>query len=90
MTAIEPEPLLTPGEVAKALRVDPKTVSRWARAGKLNAIRTPGGHRRFRESEVRVYLEPVPETPEPNRHRRAVAANDPAVYAALGLDEDTP
>lgn len=49
--------LLTPGEVAALFRVDPKTVTRWAKAGKLNAIRTLGGHRRFRESEVRSYLD---------------------------------
>ena len=49
--------LLTPGEVAALFRVDPKTVTRWAKAGKLNAIRTLGGHRRFRESEVRAYLD---------------------------------
>lgn len=48
--------LLTPGEVAVLFRVDVKTVGRWAGAGKLSAIRTPGGHRRFRESEVRAYL----------------------------------
>ena len=34
-------------------RVDPKTVTRWAKAGKLSSIRTLGGHRRYRESEVR-------------------------------------
>lgn len=49
--------LLTPGEVAAMFRVDPKTVTRWAKAGKLSAIRTLGGHRRFRESEVRAYLD---------------------------------
>lgn len=49
--------LLTPGEVAAMFRVDPKTVTRWAKAGKLKAIRTLGGHRRFRESEVRAHLE---------------------------------
>jgi excisionase family DNA binding protein len=48
--------LLTPGEVASVFRVDPKTVSRWAAAGRLKSIRTPGGHRRFRESDVREFL----------------------------------
>jgi len=48
--------LLTPGEVAALFRVDPKTVTRWASAGRINSIRTPGGHRRFRESEVRALL----------------------------------
>lgn len=52
----DPEPLYTPAEVAALFRVDPKTVTRWAQAGKLNSIRTLGGHRRFRESEVRALL----------------------------------
>src|SRR6266478_6551656 len=51
------ERLLTPGEVAALFRVDPKTVTRWAAAGRIGSIRTPGGHRRFRESEVRALLE---------------------------------
>ena len=50
------ERLLTPGEVATLFRVDPKTVTRWASAGRIGSIRTPGGHRRFRESEVRSLL----------------------------------
>jgi excisionase family DNA binding protein len=51
--------LLTPGEVATLFRVDPKTVTRWASAGRIGSIRTPGGHRRFRESEVRALLRGV-------------------------------
>jgi excisionase family DNA binding protein len=50
------ERLLTPGEVAALFRVDPKTVTRWATAGRIGSIRTPGGHRRFRESEVKTLL----------------------------------
>ena len=46
------EKLLTPGEVAALFRVDPKTVTRWAQDGKLSAIRTLGGHRRFKAAEV--------------------------------------
>jgi excisionase family DNA binding protein len=52
----EQEVLLTPAEVAKLFRVDPKTVTRWAKAGKLTAIRTLGGHRRYRKSEVQALL----------------------------------
>ena len=51
------EELLTPSEVAKLFRVDPKTVTRWAKSGKLSSIRTLGGHRRYRASEVRALLE---------------------------------
>ncbi len=54
------ETLLTPSEVATLFRVDPKTVTRWAKAGKLSAVRTLGGHRRYRESEVRNLLAGVP------------------------------
>ena len=50
------ERLLTPGEVAALFRVDPKTVTRWAASGRITSIRTPGGHRRFREAEVRALL----------------------------------
>ena len=56
------EQLLTPAEVAAMFRVNPKTVTRWARSGKISAIRTLGGHRRFRESEIRRLLEQVDES----------------------------
>jgi excisionase family DNA binding protein len=51
-----PEELLTPSEVAAMFRVNPKTVTRWNRTGKISAIRTLGGHRRFRASEIRRLL----------------------------------
>ena len=53
--------LLTRGEVAVMLRVAPKTVTRWARSGKISAVRTLGGHRRFRASEIRRFLEETPD-----------------------------
>ncbi|MGH3333324.1 MAG: BldC family transcriptional regulator [Nocardioidaceae bacterium] len=53
---VEIDALLTPGEVAAMFRVDPKTVTRWAQAGKVSSIRTLGGHRRFLESEVRALM----------------------------------
>jgi excisionase family DNA binding protein len=46
------EALLTPGEVATLFRVTPKTVTRWAEAGKLPTVRTLGGHRRFHARDV--------------------------------------
>lgn len=44
--------LLTPGEVARILRVDPKTVTRWASLRRIQSVRTPGGHRRFFAAEI--------------------------------------
>ena len=54
--------LLTPSEVAEMFRVNPKTVTRWARTGRLQAIKTIGGHRRYRLSEVRKAVEAANET----------------------------
>jgi excisionase family DNA binding protein len=51
--------LLTPAEVAVMFRVNPKTVTRWARAGKISAVRTLGGHRRFHADEIRRFLAEV-------------------------------
>ena len=56
LTVSAQEKLLTPSEVATLFRVDPKTVTRWAKAGKLTSIKTLGGHRRYRESEVKALL----------------------------------
>ena len=64
MTTQDPD-LLTPGEVAVMFRVDPKTVTRWANAGKLTCIRTPGGVRRYHGAEVRALLAGVsPRQPD--------------------------
>jgi excisionase family DNA binding protein len=48
--------LLTPGQVAEIFAVCPKTVVRWAAAGQIGSVRTPGGHVRFHESDVRALL----------------------------------
>lgn len=48
--------ILRPQDVAKMFRVDPKTVARWAASGKLPSVRTPGGHYRFRSSEIAKFF----------------------------------
>ena len=75
------ERLLTPGEVAALFRVDPKTVTRWAASGRITSIRTPGGHRRFRESEVRSLLRGDSEP---------VLPGHPAALFPPGPDEARP
>lgn len=54
---ITEEKMLTPGEVAAMFGVNSQTLARWARTGKVPSIKTPGGHRRYREAEIRALLE---------------------------------
>jgi excisionase family DNA binding protein len=49
--------LLTSAEVATLFRVDPKTVNRWAKAGQLSSIRTLGGHRRYRATQIHALFD---------------------------------
>jgi excisionase family DNA binding protein len=67
------EKLLTPAEVATLFRVDPKTVTRWAKAGKLTSIRTLGGHRRYKESEVKAILKSI--TPHTSNNTNTIGGN---------------
>ncbi|MBA3783877.1 MAG: BldC family transcriptional regulator, partial [Nocardioides sp.] len=92
--------LLTPAGVAALLYVDPKTVTRWAAAGKLAAVRTPGGHRRYLRSEVLAIVSGLhPDHPDrdPSRdnsqdsvmvdsERQAAAAAVVAEAVALALE----
>jgi len=93
--------LLTPGEVAALFRVDPKTVTRWAKAGRISAIRTPGGHCRFRQADVDALLEgnqpiialsvdPMPGTAEnavKTSYTRNFTPGEPFVSEAFGPRE---
>ncbi|MXQ66985.1 helix-turn-helix domain-containing protein [Actinomadura rayongensis] len=49
--------LYTPAEVAQLFRVDPKTVTRWAKTGTLHPVTLPSGHRRYRASEIHKLLD---------------------------------
>ncbi len=83
--SVTPEDLLTPGQVAALLHVDPRTVTRWAAAGRLRAVRTPGGHRRYFRSEVLA----IASGPRPDPHEstsRSAAAAVVAEAVALALE----
>jgi excisionase family DNA binding protein len=56
-TATEYPSYLRTAQVADLLYVSPKTVSRWAKEGKLPFLKTLGGHRRFPEAEIRELAE---------------------------------
>jgi excisionase family DNA binding protein len=52
---------LTASQAAALLQVSPKTVSRWAKEGKLPFVRTLGGHRRYPDSEIRALVDSLSE-----------------------------
>jgi excisionase family DNA binding protein len=52
---------LRTAQVADILFVSPKTVSRWAKEGKLPFLKTLGGHRRYPEAEIRELAEELRE-----------------------------
>jgi excisionase family DNA binding protein len=64
-------PLLTPSQVAKMLNVNPRTVSRWAREGRIQHVRTPGGQHRFWRAEIDAYLEKDDTTTQPTEEQTA-------------------
>ncbi len=77
---------MTPAEVAAVFRVDPKTVTRWAKTGKLDSIRTLGGVRRYYADQVAGFLDATrsdpasqPGTPD---HGSAASLPDAAAVPA--------
>jgi len=61
--SIQPPSYLRTAEVADILHVSPKTVSRWARDGKLPFMKTLGGHRRYPEAKIRQLANELRQEP---------------------------
>ncbi len=66
----ENEPLstrwITLGQACKLLGVNESTLRRWADAGHVRSFRTPGGHRRFSEEDLRMLMSgQVPASRDP-------------------------
>lgn len=58
-SAYAPDDLIPIGDAARILGVSIDTMRRWDRTGKLVAVRTLGGQRRFRRSDVEALVKPV-------------------------------
>jgi len=76
--------LLTPGEVARLFRVDPKTVTRWEKDGRLSAVKTLGGHRRYRKGQVAAFL----DTASGRREVIETLAEARALATEMGAEAD--
>jgi excisionase family DNA binding protein len=81
------EPLYTTHDVAKLIQVDPATVSKWIDKSILVAFRTPGGHRRVRQSDLRAFLQthqmPIPSELGGGSFKLLVADDEKPVIEAL-------
>lgn len=63
---------LSINEACKLLGVDQSTLRRWSDAGKVPVFRTPGGHRRYSEDDLRALLGGQPRRQERPRLSRQV------------------
>jgi excisionase family DNA binding protein len=61
----DPDDLLRPREVAEIFGVRTTTIARWARDGRLTAMLTPGGHRRYSRAQINAVLA---QDTEPDEH----------------------
>lgn len=80
------EKFLTPADVAAMLSVDPRTVTRWAIAGKIGSVRTPGGHRRLLKSDVVALMSAGPTD---SGSMPGPADSAPTAPSDSGLSPDT-
>ena len=74
--------LLTSYQVGSILQVNPSSINKWVKDGRIPAFRTPGGHRRFRAADVVAFLSshsmPIPEALAGASVRRLLIADDDA------------
>jgi len=82
------ESLLTSYQVGSLLQVNPSSVNKWVRDGRITAFRTPGGHHRIRAGDLVSFLRehsmPVPGAlSDAARQRMLVIDKDPKVIEAI-------
>jgi excisionase family DNA binding protein len=72
--------LLTSHQVGELLQVNPSSINKWVNDGRIQAFRTPGGHRRIRVADLVAFLEkhkmPVPRTLSTMSRRRLLVVDD--------------
>lgn len=88
--------IYTTYDIAQLCNVDISTAINWIDSGKLQAYKTPGGHRRIRQENffqfLRSYGLPIPRGLGEARFTALVIAEDPKVRAFVveGLNEACP
>ena len=67
---------LTPKEAAAILNVSTESIRNWTKAGKLNAITTLGGHRRFLADEINRFTSRIVSQHSSNKKPRVLVVDD--------------
>jgi excisionase family DNA binding protein len=85
---ITADSLLTSHQAGSLLQVNPSSINKWVKEGRIPAFRTPGGHRRIRAGDLVAFLNdhqmPVPRTLAPaSRTRVLVVDDDPKQLASM-------
>ncbi len=82
----DPDLLLSSWEVGDLLQVNPSSINKWVKDGRIPAFRTPGGHRRIRVSDLVQFLDthkmPIPKalTTRAAERRRVLVVDDNERY----------
>lgn len=80
MTQHDYDKLLTSHQVGELLQVNPSSVNKWVNDGRIQAFRTPGGHRRIRVGDLVEFLGkhkmPVPRSLSAMSRRRLLIVDD--------------
>jgi excisionase family DNA binding protein len=85
---ISADSLLTSHEVGRMLQVNPSSINKWVKDGRIRAFRTPGGHRRIKAADLVIFLKnhqmPVPRNLSGAvRKRLLIVDDDPKQLSAL-------
>ncbi len=73
---------LTSHQVSTLLQVNPSSVNKWISEGRIQAYRTPGGHRRIRIADLVEFLaaHDMPIPPDLHTRRRLLLVDDDKLY----------
>jgi len=74
---MEEDPILTTSAAARLLGVATSTVQLWMESGAIESWKTPGGHRRTRESHIRALMTRVAGQPGAPERRQPPTPTDP-------------
>lgn len=85
-TEISADSLLTSHQAGSLIQVNPSSINKWVKEGRIPAFRTPGGHRRIRAGDLVAFLTthnmPVPRTLSPASRQRLLIVDDDAKQLA--------